>query len=403
MSNIEREEPPVLRILVLTGILPIDEIQKKKNENDIILEYERQLKSHGYRIEFQYGFTLPYSNSIIGFFSKKWRSYAEVQQGNRVIHTKGNSIFPLGILVIPRLRFLDNLLYPVSYFFNRKVIKELIKSYEPNIIHAQNADGDSYLARRIFMEFGIPYITTLRSMRKSKIVSRNLEHASRLIAISPTQRRLASEMTNKRINLIPHGVDEKFFVSKSNKRELDHPSLGPIRIVTICKLIKLKNVESVIRALSLFEHIDFVYDIYGQGPQYMYLQELIRTLKLETKVTLKGAISNMELTGILRNYDLFILLSYPESLGRVYLEAMASGVPIIATKNTGVDGIIQDGREGFLINRENSVEELYLVLNKLFEDPKMLEGMSLNSKCLAEGFSWDSVAMELVSVYRNLL
>jgi len=92
--------------------------------------------------------------------------------------------------------------------------------------------------------------------------------------------------------------------------------------------------------------------------------------------------------------------SYPESLGRVYFEAMASGLPVIASKNTGIDGIIRHGREGFLIDHQ-SESEILEILELIGKDPNILRAMGNNAMELAQKFHWNNISKSYYDLYTN--
>ncbi|CAN0525336.1 unnamed protein product, partial [Scytosiphon promiscuus] len=183
----------------------------------------------------------------------------------------------------------------------------------PDIIHKQDAITSAYLTRKISKYYYIPYIVTLRyicRVKKDKLKQRNLDSAAKLIALSPTQVKNASRLTQKKIELIPHGIDAKFFVKKDFKQ-----TLTPLKFVVIARLLPLKNIDKVINALLTIKK-DFIFDIYGDGPEFNRLQEIIKANGMESKIFLKGRISNSSLPSILPNDDMFIMPSYPETLGR---------------------------------------------------------------------------------------
>ena len=135
-----------------------------------------------------------------------------------------------------------------------------------------------------------------------------------------------------------------------------------LRLITLSKLIKRKNIDVVIKALSKID-FDFEYNIYGDGPQKKYLKNLISAYKLENKIKINGFIEHDKIYTKLDKNDVFILPSVDETFGVAYLEALSRGLVVVATKNTGIDGIIQNGENGFLINP--SIDSVVDVLYKI--------------------------------------
>lgn len=383
------------RILVITGILPISSLMRKKNENDILLETEDQILSFKSGIKFTYVFTLPKTTLFLRLFKKRWKEYNILQKA-KFYNLNNRKIYVLGVIQLPFILGFRNILYELSYWLDKKYVEEIIKKTRPDIIHAQDSGSNAYLARKIGEEYNIPYMVTLRGVNivKDKLIQRNLNSAAKLIALSPTQVKDASSITHKKISLIPHGIDDKFFV----KRDLNQVRT-PLKLIVIARLLPLKNIDKVINALSRIKK-EFVFDIYGDGPEFNRLQEIIKVNGLESKVFLKGKVLNSKLPKILPKYDLFIMPSYPETLGRVYFEAMACGLPVMATKNTGIDGIITHEKEGFLV--DPSEESINNCLSKIVDNPKMLSKMGAAAYEMALKYSWKTISDKYFEIYHSI-
>src|SRR5690606_32504327 len=112
---------------------------------------------------------------------------------------------------------------------------------------------------------------------------------------------------------------------------------------------------------------NFIFDIYGDGPEKEALEALVSKLGLSDRIFFKGYIANQILPEILIQYDIFMMPSYPETLGRVYFEAMACGLPVIGSVGTGIDGLIEDGVQGFLVDtRDNGFnDKINSILSKI--------------------------------------
>lgn len=385
-----------MRILVITTLLPVSDIAAKKGENDILLVTEDEVKKYYPDVSFKYVFVFPYANKMLSFFSEKWKSYYNLKQRKRII-IKGRLISVLGLLMLPsKVRIREFFLF-VGYWMNRRYIRQIIDDFQPTLIHAQTVDSAGYLARRIKRDYNIPYVLTLRGLNfssDSPVIS-NLLQADTLIAVSKYQETQAYEISERKAAFIPHGVSDLFFEAVRS-----HEPTDILKLVSVCRLLPLKNIDLVIKTLSRIES-EYIYDIYGDGPECQKISELITSLNLSHKIRLKGFTSNSSLPGILVNYDLFLMPSKPETLGRVYFEAMASGLPIVATKGTGVDGIIQDGREGFLVDLDND-GALLGILEGVFANPTILKEMGRNARKLVAEFTWANISHKLYSVYLNI-
>ncbi|WP_372774659.1 glycosyltransferase [Mangrovibacterium sp.] len=121
------------------------------------------------------------------------------------------------------------------------------------------------------------------------------------------------------------------------------------RIITVSRLEKRKQIDRVIRALKeLSVESDWHYTIVGEGGEKDELKRLTNELDLNEHVHFAGALPRAEVMEQLQQHEVFVLPSYQETFGLVYLEAMAAGCLVIGSRNEGIDGIIQDGENGFL-------------------------------------------------------
>ncbi len=382
-------------ILIISTILPVTKIERKKKENDILLETEDQLHAHGKDLRFTYIFNVPRTNWFLSMLSKRWKEYHGVQKVGSYI-LRDRKIHVIGVIRLPVVLPFRNLFFDLSYRLNKKRFARIINETRPHLIHAQDADSSAYTAHKISKDFKIPYVVTLRSVNRVRdsIVQENLKAAAALIALSPTQVRDADGLTNKKIELVPHGIDSGFFAKRNEKR-----TGLPIRFVTVARLLALKNIDKMINALAL-STMDYVFDIYGDGPELERLAEMVKAKGMEDKVFLKGRIPNDSLPKILPGYDMFLMPSYPETLGRVYFEAMACGLPVMATKNTGIDGIISQGKEGFLVRPTQ--EGISECLMKIEADPALLSKMGEEAYRTAKRYSWKIVSKKYDEIYRSV-
>lgn len=386
----------MVRVLIITGILPVSAIEHKKRENDILLVTEDEIITRYPSFSFKYIFVFPYANKPLASLTTKWKSYFELSK-KTTFNLRGRSLTLLPVLLLPKKVFFRNILLRISLYVHRKRIDELIKDFKPTVLHAQNADSDAFIARKLSKKYNIPFIVTLRGLNSdpdSKIKN-NLKKANSLIAISSKQITDGKKLVNKDIIFVPHGVKDSFY-QNNLKREF---SAYKIRLITVSRLLKLKNIDIVIRCLSEVK-FDYIFDIYGEGTEYKNLESLIIKLGLEHKIRLQGFLENNELPNKFQEYDLFVMPSYPESLGRVYFEAMASGLPVIASKNTGIDGIIRNGIEGFIINHQEE-NEMATILDLIGNKPEILKELGRNARQLAQNYKWENISKMYYDLYKQ--
>ncbi len=157
----------------------------------------------------------------------------------------------------------------------------------------------------------------------------------------------------KKINadfILPSFIDKKYILKTKNPKE-------KLKIITISRLIKRKNIDMIIKALSKLK-VDFQYDIYGEGEEKTKLLKLTKKYNLESKINFHGKINHGLIWEKLDNADVFILPSKDETFGLCYLEAMARGLIVIAKKNESMDNIIENNKNGFLIENKDEIKNI---------------------------------------------
>lgn len=138
---------------------------------------------------------------------------------------------------------------------------------------------------------------------------------------------------------------EDFFIWKL----INWKKTKKIKFITVSRLLPLKNIDIILQSLSEMDlGYQWNYTIVGDGPELKYLKKLTQDLKIKDKVFFTGWKDKSSIFHLLRNTDIFILVSAPETFGLAYLEAMAKGNIVIGTKGWGIDGVIKNNKNGFL-------------------------------------------------------
>jgi glycosyltransferase involved in cell wall biosynthesis len=125
------------------------------------------------------------------------------------------------------------------------------------------------------------------------------------------------------------------------------PLKTPIKAVTVGRLIPLKRVDGLLEALKELPDLGLV--VVGDGPERLRLERRARELGVSDRVYFAGQRSKKEALGLMAACDLFVLNSVHEGLPHVVLEAMALGLPVVATAAGGTPEVVRDGETGVLV------------------------------------------------------
>jgi glycosyltransferase involved in cell wall biosynthesis len=163
------------------------------------------------------------------------------------------------------------------------------------------------------------------------------------------------------------GLDEKLIEDKklalAKLKQWKKP--GKVLILSVSSLIDLKNVDVNLKALAqLKDKIDWTYTIIGEGKERPNLEALVAKLGIEDRVRFMGAISHQEVIEEMKRSHFFVMVSFMETFGLVYLEALAAGNIVIGSRDEGIDGVIENAKNGFL-SPAGEVEPLKEVLEEI--------------------------------------
>ena len=169
------------------------------------------------------------------------------------------------------------------------------------------------------------------------------------------------------------------------------------------RLSPIKGISHLVRAFGLL-HAEFPearLEIAGDGPDRSAIAELVNSLGLQDRVTLLGWKSDF--TSVLARWDIFVLPSLEEGFGIAALEAMAAGLPVVASAVGGLPEIVQDGKTGWLVppaNPEKLAERLRALL--LSRQNRMSMGSEGQARA-RDHFSEERMVAEVAELYNGLL
>ena len=138
------------------------------------------------------------------------------------------------------------------------------------------------------------------------------------------------------------------------------------------------------------EHKDAHLTIVGDGPERQNLELLIEELNLQGHIALTGFVPREDLKGYYRRADLFCLASMNEVFGKVLIEAMACGKPVVSTIGPGPKQIVEEGRTGMLV-RPRDAGSLAKAIGTVASDPELRRRMSSQARSSAQMYNWDNI------------
>lgn len=184
-----------------------------------------------------------------------------------------------------------------------------------------------------------------------------------------------------KIAVIPYGVDSTLFQCKNFADQN-----GPLKILYVGNITEFKGIRTLISAMMHFKKNEVMLTLVGWGADDFKLRN--QDLNYDS-CQFYGKIAKQKLPEIYRSHDLFIFPSFIDGFGLVILEAMSSGLPVIASKNSAGPDLITAYREGFLFE-PFSIVELTRRISFFLENPSAIHAMGLSARLSAESYTWDS-------------
>lgn len=213
------------------------------------------------------------------------------------------------------------------------------------------------------------------------------------------------KISKEKIATIHNGVNTRIFYAMKNKDKIKE-ELGLISqefiVLYVGRLAAIKNIGLLIKAMHLLRKKNVVTLIVGKGPKESALKRLAKNLGLGSNVRFVGYIKNRNLVKMYNAADVFVLPSVYEGMPLTLLEAMACGVPTIATNFQGLKSIMQNGETGIILEK-TSAECLAEKISYLHGEPEILRNMSTKAiRVIEERFSWDKSVEKIIDIYRRL-
>lgn len=216
---------------------------------------------------------------------------------------------------------------------------------------------------------------------------------------------------SKTAKVIPNAVDTKRFTQEFSMEEIADMKEklgkkdGDVYIVTTSRLVHKNGVDDVIRALPhLSKNVSFL--IYGIGPDEAMLKSLAKQLGVEKRARFMGQIGHAQMPLMLRACDIFTRPSRSEGMGNSFIEAMAAGLPVIATQEGGISDFLFDAKRnpgqqptGWAVDPD-APEQIAQAAQDILANPGDVAHVTKTARAMViEKYDWNLVAAQMRELF----
>lgn len=285
----------------------------------------------------------------------------------------------------------------------RRLSREL-RRYRPDLVDSRLYIANTYtwLARLLGARFPLltwarncktqgrlHHLANMAAFRSSAVVAVNSERVGQYV-------RRRYRVPADRLEVVYNGVDiDRFRPAEGRHR-------GPVTVLFAGRLVEQKNPMLFVEAAAAIHAVapETHFLMAGEGPLRRAVEERAKQFGIGEAVTMTGERLDME--ELYRGADVFCLTSSWEGLPNVVLEAMACGLPVVATDVGGVAELLRSGREGFLVRPRDTADVVYYG-TALVRDAGLRRRMGRAARLRAEQFSLDRMVRRTEHLYERVL
>ena len=331
---------------------------------------------------------------------RKWRKWGYQSFNEDGVHVEIRDI-PCVSVRLPR-----NILNIIEKRLLIKLYEKVIIKYgKPDIIHSHFINK-GHITAEVFKNTDIPLVHTEHFSRMNQDVlseyykdlgERTYSYMDKVIAVSKPFADRLKEKFGVEVEVIPNIVDTSIF-----KYAFQDNSNSDFNFISVGGLIKGKGMDLLIYSFynSFKDNKKVKLYIYGDGPERKALASLISKLNLTNQVFLKGLVDRRIIGKKMQECQCFVLASKSETFGVAYIEAMAAGLPVIATSCGGPEDFVNESN-GILIEVDNH-EELTKALLYMYKNSRQYNREVISKETIKK-YSSQNIAKLIIYKYQNLL
>ncbi len=302
----------------------------------------------------------------------------------------------------------------LMYLGIKRLIGKINREFKFDVIHAHTAVPVGFASMLLNKKYKIPLIVTIHgqdfqyTLKKNeackKSIMKVLSKAHSVITVSnKLKNMIKDEKILSKITVINNGINPEEY--RDNDKNDNIEESKDCIILSVSSLIKTKGIDLNIKALSVIvkKYPNIKYYIIGDGEENRNLKKLVDDLSLNDNVVFLGKLPHSQVIKYMSKCSIFSLPSWQEGFGIVYIEAMNNGVPVIGVRGQGIEDVIIDKENGFLVESHN-VEDLVKTIEYILENMEKAKAIGEKGKItVISEYTWRRNAQKTIDIYNNLL
>ncbi|PLV59444.1 glycosyltransferase family 4 protein [Thermotoga sp. KOL6] len=323
------------------------------------------------------------------------------------------------VLVVKSIPFPSERQHRISIAPTKRIL-DFVRENKVQILHSHSPFFMGFKALKIQEEMMLPHVHTYHTLlpeyrhyipKPFTPPRKMVEHFSAWfcnlvnVVIAPTEdikSELESYGVKRPIKVLPTGIEiEKFENAKADDLRKKYGLVNKKVILYVGRIAKEKNIEFLLHVFEKVNSPDTVFVMVGDGPERKEVEEFARKRQLNVVVT--GYIPHEKIPKYYKIGDVFLFASKTETQGLVLLEALASGLPVVALKWKGVKDVLKGCEGAILIEKENT-EDFARILRNVLENHRLREELSEKGKdFVRKNWSVEFFVSKLEEIYLEAL
>jgi 2-deoxystreptamine N-acetyl-D-glucosaminyltransferase/2-deoxystreptamine glucosyltransferase len=200
-----------------------------------------------------------------------------------------------------------------------------------------------------------------------------------------------------RVHTIPSGFDPRLF---AHARGDVLTGIPRPRIGYVGRLAPQKRADVLVEAFGRM-HRPASLVIVGDGPDRAQVERLVARSPARERITMTGFVTHTAVPAVLAALDVLVLPSAYEEMGSVLTEAMAAGLPVVASAVGGIPEVVREGSTGLLVPPLDA-DALAAALDRLVADPALREHLASGARAHADRYAWPRLAARVAAIYSDV-